>query len=151
MAVSKSSGSRRTTQRPPEPPGSETIPRVSKYTSIFEAIAHLNRALDQMLHDVERLQRMGFFRGDVSNRIPRTCRLMIEELRGWAISDMTIEIHETANSHWDRYGIQRFRFEQNTRDPEDVRRELEHVKKKLDQRAAKEKQGKRSGESHPEK
>jgi hypothetical protein len=68
---------------------------------------------------------------------------MLEELRGWAMSDMTIEIHETANSHWNRYGIQRYRFEQNTRDPADVRRELERVMKKLDERAAKEKQAKR--------
>lgn len=60
---------------------------------------------------------------------------------------MTIEITDTANHDWNRYGIQRYRFEQNTRDPEDVRRELERVKKRLDERAAKEKQAKRSGNS----
>jgi hypothetical protein len=147
MAAYKRSGSRRTTQRPPEAPASETIQRVSKYTRICEAAASLNRSFDQLLHDVERLQRMGFFSGEVSNRIPRTCRLMVEELRGWAMSDMTIEIHETANSHWNRYGIQRYRFEQNTRDPEDVRRELERVKKRLDQQAAREKQAKRAERS----
>jgi hypothetical protein len=59
------------------------------------------------------------------------------------VSDMTIEITDTANDDWNRYGIQRYRFEQNTRDPEDVRRELERVKKRLDERAAKEKQAKR--------
>jgi molybdenum cofactor biosynthesis enzyme MoaA len=148
MAAYKRSGSRRTTQRPPEAPASETIPRVSKYTSIFEAITHLNRAFDQVLQGVERLKRMGFFRGEISNRIPRSCRLMLEELRGWAVSDMTIEITDTANDDWNRYGVQRYRFEQNTRDPEDVRRELERVKKRLDERAAKEKQAKRPGRSN---
>jgi molybdenum cofactor biosynthesis enzyme MoaA len=143
MAAYKRSGSRRTTQRPPEAPASEAIPRVSKYTSIFEAITNLNRAFDQVLQGVERLKRMGFFRGEISNRIPRSCRLMLEELRGWAVSDMTIEITDTANDDWNRYGIQRYRFEQNTRDPEDVRRELERVKKRLDERAAKEKQANR--------
>ena len=135
----------------PEAPASETNPRVSKYTSIFEAVANLNRAFDQVLHGVERLYMMGFFRGEISNRIPRTCRLMVEELRGWAISDMSIEIHETANSHWDRYGIRRYKFEQNTRDPEDVRRELERVKKMQDRQAAKKKQTKGTGKSQPEK
>jgi hypothetical protein len=72
---------------------------------------------------------------------------MLEELRGWAMSDMTIEIHETANSHWNRFGIQRYRFEQNTREPEDVRKELERVRKRLAERAAKEKQAKRPGSS----
>jgi hypothetical protein len=141
MAAYKRSGSRRTTQRAPEASASETIPPISKYTSICEAAADLNRGFDQVLNDIERLQKMGFFRGDVSSRIPRTCRLMLEELRGWAMSDMTIEIHETANSRWNRYGIQRYRFEQNTRDPVDVRRELERVMKKLEEQAAK---GKRS-------
>jgi hypothetical protein len=150
MAAFKRSGSRRTTQRAPEASASasETIARVSKYTSICEAAADLNRGFDQVLNDIERLRRMGFFRGDVSSRIPRTCRLMLEELRGWAMSDMTIEIHETANSHWNRYGIQRYRFEQKTRDPADVRRELERVMRKLDEQAAK---GKRSRASHHEK
>jgi hypothetical protein len=147
MANTKRTGSRRTTQRAPEAPASETIPRVSKYTQICEAAANLNRSFDQVLHDVERLQRMGFFRGEVSNRIPRTCRLMVEELRGWAISDMMIEVHESADSHWNRYGIQRYRFEQNTRDPADVRRELERVKKRLEQHAAKEKQAERAERS----
>ena len=111
---------------------------------------NLNRAFDQVLQEIERLKRMGFFSGEVSGRIPRTCRLMVEELRGWAMSDMTIEIHETANSHWGRYGIQRYRFEQNTRDPEDIRRELERVKKKLAQRAEQD-LTRRRGESLPER
>jgi hypothetical protein len=151
MAVSKRSGSGRTTQRLPEAPASETILRVSKYTRICEAAADLNRRFDQVLHDVERLQIMGFFRGDVSNRFPRSCRLMVEELRGWAIEDMMIEVHQSANSHWNRYGVQRYRFEQNTRDPVDVRRELERVMKKLNERARKEKEAKRSKTSRREK
>jgi hypothetical protein len=150
MADTNRSGSRRATQRPPEAPASEINPRVSKYSSIFEAVANLNWAFDQVLHGIERLNMMGFFRDEISNRIPRTCRLMIEELRGWAISDISIEIHETANSHWNRYGIRRHRFEQNTRDPEDVRRELERVKR-LDQQAVKKKQTKRAGKSQLEK
>jgi hypothetical protein len=71
MADTKRSGSRRLTQRPPEAPASETILRVSKYTSIFEAIANLNRAFDEVLQGVERSKRMGFFRGEISNRIPK--------------------------------------------------------------------------------
>jgi hypothetical protein len=143
MAVLKRSGSRRTAQRPPEVLASETVQRPSKYTVILEHSANLNRAFDQALHEIEWLRKLGFFRGQISKRIPRSCRLMLEELRGWAMSDMTLEIHETANSDWNRYGIQRYRFEQKTRDPADARRELERVMKKLDERAAKEKQAKR--------
>jgi hypothetical protein len=135
MADTNRSGSRRATQRRPEAPASESNPPVSKYTSIFDAVANLNRAFDQVLQGVERLHMMGFFRGEVSNRIPRTCRLMVEELRGWAMSDMTIEVHETANSHWDHYGVQRFRFEEKFRDPEDVLRQAEHLKKERERQA----------------
>jgi hypothetical protein len=147
MAVLKRSGSRRTPQPFPEAPAPETVQRPSEYTVILEHSANLNRAFDEALHEVEWLRKLGFFRGEVSKRIPRTCRLMLEELRSWAMSDMTIEIHETANSHWNRYGIQRYRFEQNTRDPVDVRRELEGVMKKLDERAAKEKRARHSAGS----
>ena len=143
MAVSNRSGSRRTPQPSPDAPAPETGQRPSKYTVILEHSANLNRAFDQALHEVEWLRKLGFFRSGVSKRIPTTCRLMLEELRGWAMSDMTIEIHETANSHWNRYGIRRYRFEQNTRDPADVRRELKRVMKKLDERAAKQKQANR--------
>jgi hypothetical protein len=143
MAVSKRSGSRRAAQQFPDAPTAEILQRPSKYTVILEHSANLNRAFDQALHEVEWLRKLGFFRGQISKRIPRACRLMLEELRGWAMSDTTIEVHETATSHWNRYGIQRYRFEQNARDPVDARRELERVMKRLDERAAKEKQAKR--------
>lgn len=64
-----------------------------------------------------------------------------------AMSDMTIEITDTANHDWNRYGIERYRFEQNTRDPEDVRRELERVKKSWTSGLRRRNKGKRAAES----
>jgi hypothetical protein len=135
MAVTKPSGSRRATQRPPEVPASEISQRISRYTSMCEAAANLNRGFDQVLNEVERLSRMGCFWGEVSKRFPKTCRLMLEELRAWAMSDIAQDIEKAADGDWSRYGIERYRFEQKFRDPVDIRRELERVVKQLDERA----------------
>jgi hypothetical protein len=147
MAVQKRRASRQMMQRSHEVITSESPERPSKSTLVCEATVNLNRGFDQVLNEVARLKQMGFFRGEISNRLPELCRLIVEELRAWAMADIAQDIHDSADRDWSRYGIQRYRFEQKFRDPVDVRRELERVVKTLNAHAAKRKQKRPQGSS----
>ena len=140
MAVQKRRASRPTMQRADEVLTFESPEYSSKSTLVCEATANLNRGFDQVLNEVGRLKQMGFFRGEISNRFPKLCRLIVEELRAWAMADIAQDVHDSADRDWSRFGSQRYRFEQKFRDPVDVRRELERVVKKLAAHAAKKKQ-----------
>jgi hypothetical protein len=43
---------------------------------------------------------MGFFWGEVSNRFVKTCRLWVEELRAWAMAEVTQDFLEWAEHDW---------------------------------------------------
>jgi hypothetical protein len=45
------------------------------------------------------------------------------------------DLFEDAEADWGRYGVQRFRWEQKFRDPQDVLKEAERVRKRLAQKA----------------
>jgi predicted deacylase len=126
MATHKRSGQRRAAQLL----ASEASQGRCPYTALFERYGNLNRAFDQVLNEVEILRKMGVFWGQVSNRFPKTCRLMIEELRAWAIADMALDLHDSAERDWGRYGVQRVRFERKSKDSEDVLQAAERVQKK---------------------
>jgi hypothetical protein len=136
MADIKRSGSRRAPQ-----PLSEVlrlvIPRPSKYTLVLECAENLNRAFDQVLSEALRLKQMGFFSGEVSSRFLKTCRLSVEELRAWAMAEVTEDVLDWAEHDWGHYGVQRFRFEEKFRDPEDVLKQAERLKKEREEQAAK--------------
>jgi hypothetical protein len=141
MAVTKRSGSRRTAQRSPEAPPSETSQPPSKRVRIFLAIANLNRGFDQVLADVKLLRELGLFRYKAPSPFAETCRLTIEELRGWANFELTGALYETAEDDWGRYGPLRLQWEEKHRDPIDVQIEAERLKKDLAEQAAKKKAG----------
>ncbi len=121
MAVIKVSGSRRTTQVPPEVFPSGTSRPPSRHVRVFEAIANLNRGFDQVLADVEQLKQLGLFRGEFSRQFAKTCRLTIEERR--------------AEEDWARYGRMLLEWEKKFRDPNDVLVEAERLQKAADQNA----------------
>jgi hypothetical protein len=133
MATHKRSGPRRA----PQLLASEASQGRSQYTALFERYGNLNRAFDQVLNEVEILKKMGVFWGEVSNRFPKTCRLMVEELRAWAIADMALDLHDSADRDWGRYGVQRVRFERKFRESQDVLKQAAPVKKKLGARTKK--------------
>jgi hypothetical protein len=135
MAVTKVSGSRRTTQLPPEVPPSGTSQPPSRHVRVFEAIADLNRGFDHVLADVERLKQLGFFRGEFSSRFAKTCRLTIEEMRAWAIFEVTEAIYQRAEEDWARFGRLLLEWEKKFKDPNDVLIEAERIKQKLQKEA----------------
>jgi len=104
MAVTKVSGSHRTTQVPPEVFPSGTSRPPSRHVRVFEAIANLNRGFDQVLADVERLKQLGLFRGESSRGFAKTCRLTIGETRTWGIFEVTEALNQRAEEDWARYG-----------------------------------------------
>jgi hypothetical protein len=67
----------------------------------------------------------------------------LEELRAWAMAEVTQDLLQRAEVDWGRYGVQRFRWEEKFRDPQDVLRQAERVKKQIGQTAA-EKRAKRA-------
>lgn len=74
-------------------------------------IANLNRGFDQVLADVKLLRALGLFQYKGPSPFDETCRLTIEELRGWANFELTGALYETAEEDWTRYGRLRLRWE----------------------------------------
>jgi len=144
MAVTKRSGSRRATQHPPEAPASETSEPPSRYVRVFEATADLNQAFDQVITEVERLKRLGLFHGEFPGRFAKTCRLSIEELRAWAIFEITEDLYQRADEDWARFGRMLRDWENKFKDPNDVLLEAERLKKKLAAKGTKRNVGKKS-------
>lgn len=144
MAITKASGSRRTTQHPPEAPASET-PQLSKYVRVFEAAAKLHRGFDLVLFEVEQLKKLGQFSGDFAGQFAKSCRFALEELRAWAIFEITEDLHQRAQDDWARYGRLRLRWENKFRDPNDVLIEAERLRKKLAEDASRIQAKKRGG------
>jgi hypothetical protein len=142
MAVTKLSGSRRTTQVSAEVPSSETSQPPSRHVRVFEAIANLNRGFDQVLADVIALRELGFFRDEFAGRFAKTCRLTVQEMRAWAIFETTEALHERAEEDWARFGRMLLEYERKFRDPNDVLIEAERLKQKL-QKEADQKTGKK--------
>jgi hypothetical protein len=150
MAGTKRSGSRRAPQLFAETSPSPSPQRPSKYTRVLESAENLNRAFDQVLNEVLRLKKMGFFWGEISDRFLKTCRLSVEELRGWAMAEVTQDFLEWAEHDWSHYGVQRFRFEEKFRGPEDVLKQAERLKKERERLAGKPRT-KRSRAPRPQK
>jgi len=135
MAVTKVSGFRRTTQLAPEGSSSETPPPPSRHVRVFETIANLDRRFDLVLTDLEQLKQFGLFRGEFPSQFAKTCRLTIEEMRAWAIFEVTEHIQQRAEEDWARFGRMLREWENKFKDPNDVLIEAERLKQKL-QKAA---------------
>jgi len=142
MAVTNVSGPRRPTQHSPEVPPSE-VPQPSRHVRIFEATASLNRGFDLVLNEVEQLKKLGQFSGDFAGQFAKSCRFALEELRAWAIFELTEDLHQRAQDDWARFGRLRIRWENKFRDPNDVLMEAERLKQRL-QKEAEQKSSKKS-------
>jgi hypothetical protein len=110
MATTKRSGSRRAAQ------ASEIPNQPSTPSRVAQSIADLNRGFDQVQNEVRRLRALGLFRDAGSRQFVKTCRLMLEELRYWATTDLAMDILDCAEQQWGRWGILRYRYEEKFRD-----------------------------------
>jgi hypothetical protein len=131
MAVTNARGSRRIAHGSVEVSPSEASQPLSKRVRIFEAIANLNRGFDQVLADVKLLRDLGLFQYKAPSPFAETCRLTVEELRGWANFELTGALYQRAEEDWGRYGRLRLQWEEKHRDPIDVRLEAKRQKQTL--------------------
>jgi hypothetical protein len=147
MATHKRSGSHRATQPSPEAFASKIPKFISQSTRIAESAASLNRGFDQVLNEIRTLRKLGLLGdGGGSPDFVKICRLMVEELRAWAIAELTQDINDCANLAGNRWGIRRSPYEERFRDPKDVLREAERMKKRLAAEAGKAKQAKQQNQ-----
>ena len=137
MAITKASGSRRSTQHPPEAPASEIPQPSSRHVRVFEAIADLNRGFDHVIADVEQLKDLGFFRDKFSSRFAKTCPLTIEDLRAWGNFELTEYLSNRGEADVARSERRLHDFEKRFKDPKDPLVEAERLKKKLTAKGAK--------------
>jgi hypothetical protein len=147
MAVTNTCGSRRIAQGSPEVSPSETSQPLSKRVRIFEAIANLNWGFDRVLADVKLLRELGLFQYKAPSPFAETCRLTLEELRGWANFELTGALYQSAEEDWGRYGRLRLQWEEKHRDPIDVRLEAKaaktYLQKAVGRKGSKERRGKK--------
>lgn len=136
MAVTSVRGSRRMAQGSLEVSSSKTAQPLSKRVRIFEAIANLNRRFDEILANVKLLRDLGLFQYEAPSPFAETCRLTLEELRGWANFELTGALYQSAEEDWGRYGRLRLQWEKKHRDPIDVRLEAKWRRQNLQKESA---------------
>jgi len=149
MPVTNTSGSRRIAHVSSQVSPSETSLPLSKRVRIFEAIANLNRGFDRVIADVKLLRVLGLFQYKAPSPFAETCRLTLEELRGWANFELTGALYQSAEEDWGRYGRLRLQWEEKHRDPIDIRLEAkwrkQNLQKAVGRKGSKKRRSKKEG------
>ena len=93
---------------------------------VYEALHALNQGFEQVLEDLERLEKLGLFEREVFNVL----QAIVEETRAWANLDLVELMQAREEQDWARFGRVRYRWEQKMKDPNDVLIEAERLKKR---------------------
>jgi hypothetical protein len=123
-------------QHPPGAAASATC-QPSKHVRRFEAAANLNLGSDLVLQEVGQLKKLGEFHHDFAGQFVKGCQFAVEELRAWAIFEVTEDLHRRAQHDWAHYGRLRLRWENKFRDPGDILNEAARLEKRLAEDAPK--------------
>jgi hypothetical protein len=99
--------------------------------ALYGTLSDLNRNLEQVLLDLERLKAVGMFRSRFQRESLATCQATIEETRAWLHFQATEALHEREELDRARFGRVRRRLEKKYEDPHDVLIEAERYKKKI--------------------
>jgi hypothetical protein len=100
-------------------------------TAVYATLSDLNRNLEQVLLDLERLKTVGLFRSRFRRESLVTCRASLEEIRAWINFEATETLHEREEHDRAHFGRIRRRWEKKYEDPHDVLIEAERFKKKI--------------------
>ena len=100
----------------------------------YQTLFTLNQAFENVLADLQRLQRLPFFRPEFL----REFQVMVEETRACINFEIVESLHSREQNDWTRFGRLRQKWEKRYRDPQDVLIEAEKLRKA----------GKRKGGSH---
>lgn len=112
----------------------------SQKVQVYEALASVNGAFEQILADFRRLQEFPFFRRDLLKHF----QLVVEETRAWANFEVAEVMHSREQNDWTRFGRLRQRWEKRYSDPDDVLLEAEKRRRELRKGAAAQRRAKRA-------
>jgi hypothetical protein len=98
--------------------------------AVYGALSDLNRNVEQVLLDLERLKTVGLFRNRFQRESLATCQATIEETRAWLNFEATEALHEREQRDRAHFGRVRRRWEKKYEDPHDVLIDAERFKKK---------------------
>jgi hypothetical protein len=111
---------------------------------VYEALASVNGAFEQVLADFRHLREVRFFRRDSLKQF----QVVIEETRSWVNFEVADVMHSREQNDWARFGRARQQWEKPYADPDDVLIEAGKRKRELRKGAAK-RGTKRRGRSEP--
>jgi hypothetical protein len=100
-------------------------------TAVYGALSDLNRNVEQVLLDLERLKAVGMCRSRFQRESMATCQATIEETRAWINFEATETLHEREQRDRAHFGRIRRRWEKKYEDPHDVLIEAERFKKRI--------------------
>src|SRR5713226_337342 len=91
----------------------------------YQTLFTLNQAFESVLADLQRLQRLPFFRPEFL----REFQVMVEETRACVNFELVETMHSREQDDWARFGRLRQKWEKRYRDPQDVLIEAERLRK----------------------
>jgi hypothetical protein len=100
---------------------------------LYETLCELNRSFEQVLRELERLQRFGLFRG---RQFLKSCQLAVKETRAWATLEILEILHDREESDWARFGRLRGAREKALGDPGDILIEAERLRRRSPRKKA---------------
>ena len=103
----------------------------------YQTLFTLNQAFESALADLQRLQRLPFFRLEFL----REFQVMVEETRACINFELVEAMHSREQDDWTRFGRLRQQWEKRYRDPNDVLIEAERLKQKRRKSAGKRRKG----------
>ena len=124
----------------PQRRGLPLQPYAEKLT-VYETLHTLNRGFEQVLADLEKLEKLRLFRPDLSNIF----RIMVQETRTHVSFELIEVMHEVEQEDWALFGRQRRRWEKKYEDPNDILLQAEHLKQQRRKEAEKKAKRKRRG------
>jgi hypothetical protein len=96
--------------------GSENAPKIL----VYEALASLNRDVEQVLRDLDRLGELRIFPHRWQRKFFKTWRATLEETRAWANFEVVEVLHQREEREWVRFGRIRQRSEKTSEPAEMV-------------------------------
>ena len=94
--------------------------KLSPRSSAYEALSALNRHLEKVLQNLDRLRESGLFDTRFRRDSLRACQWSIEETRSWINFEITESLQDRAEHDWARFGRLRRQWEKKYQDPNDV-------------------------------
>ncbi len=103
----------------------KNIPTKDAPGKLYEALYEVNRSFDQVLQELERLQRFELFR---RHQFLKSCQLAVQETRAWATLEILEILRDREESDWARFGRLRGAREKTLGDPGDILIEAERFR-----------------------